>query len=466
MEVRKYQNDDERLILIGLIVNDRFLGKVHSKIPPKQGPFRSRWSNLIYSWCSAYFSKYQRAPRKSIQSLFNRFAQKVKDKDTIELVERFLGGLDEDFSSQDINEDFLLDQAARYFNQIKLEKLKDEIEGSLDNQDPETAVSLLHSYNPLSLSTSAMIDVLNDIERMKEAITPRENDVMVQYGGDLGEFFGPHLCRDGFISFLAPEKRGKSFFLLDLAWRAAILNKRRTLFYSVGDMSERQMERRLMVRMMRRPIEPGKIYVPKKVMMPKEGGIKTRRRIRKFSARASLKIIREAREETLFKAAHKTPLLLMRCTPTSTTKVVDIEADIDERIRDGWIPDVVVIDYADILAPEQTLGEGDHRHQIDQTWMALRRLSQKYHALVVTATQSNAASYEKDLLRRSHFSEDKRKFAHVTGMVGLNQNNEEKNIGVYRLNWILLREGFYHESKCVAVAGCLAIANPAMVSSF
>ena len=45
-------------------------------------------------------------------------------------------------------------------------------------------------------------------------------------------------------------------------------------------------------------------------------------------------------------------------------------------------------------------------------------------------------------------------------------NEEEKKLGVYRLNWVLLREGYYVESRCVTVAGCLEIANPCMLSAW
>jgi hypothetical protein len=154
----------------------------------------------------------------------------------------------------------------------------------------------------------------------------------------------------------------------------------------------------------------------------------------------------------------------MECTSNSTTTVADVRASLDEKIKGGWIPDVVVIDYADILAPEAGAKLQDFRHQTNETWKALRRLSQDYHVLVVTATQSDAASYEARLVTRKNFSEDKRKLSHVTGMVGLNQTEEEKSRGIYRLNWIVLREGVFYEARCVTSAGSLALANPAMLS--
>jgi len=124
--------------------------------------------------------------------------------------------------------------------------------------------------------------------------------------------------------------------------------------------------------------------------------------------------------------------------------------------------DVVVIDYADILLMES--GD-DNRNKINECWKQLRRLSQTWHCLVITATQSDAASYTAGTMGRQHFSEDKRKLAHVTGMIGLNQTEDEKEEAIMRLNWIARRESHYVERKCIYVVGCLPIANPAIKST-
>lgn len=116
------------------------------------------------------------------------------------------------------------------------------------------------------------------------------------------------------------------------------------------------------------------------------------------------------------------------------------------------------IDYADILAP--VFPKEDKRDQINTTWQMMRRLSQEMHGLVVTATQADADSFNSDLQRRKNFSNDRRKYDHVTGMFALNQTDKEKGEGRMRLNWLQLRDGAFTETKCVHVAGCLAIADP------
>ena len=77
-----------------------------------------------------------------------------------------------------------------------------------------------------------------------------------------------------------------------------------------------------------------------------------------------------------------------------------------------------------------------------------------------------AASYTASTIRRSNFSEDRRKNDAVTGMLGINATEEEQGMGVFRLNWTKRREKAYTESRCVHVAGCLHLGRPHVKSTF
>lgn len=148
---------------------------------------------------------------------------------------------------------------------------------------------------------------------------------------------------------------------------------------------------------------------------------------------------------------------------TLTVSAIDTQCDLWER-EDGFVADLIVVDYADILAPEV---RADPRHQENDKWMRLRGLSQKRHALVVTGTQADADSYNRDLLRQSNFSEDHRKYAHVTAMYGLNQDRtgREKDIGILRINPIVVREDAFNAAREVFVLQNLRRGQP-VLSSF
>jgi hypothetical protein len=167
------------------------------------------------------------------------------------------------------------------------------------------------------------------------------------------------------------------------------------------------------------------------------------------------------------KYSRERDLLRISCHPNSSINVAKIESLIKEWEREKWIPDVVCIDYADILAPPT--GVRDPLDQIDTTWKLLRRLSQELHCLVITASQSNASAYKNnddDLLSRKNFSGRKTKLAHVDGMLGLNVNEKDKEQGTTRVNWIVRRSGAFSEKEFITVAGCLAIGCPVLKSVF
>ena len=96
-----------------------------------------------------------------------------------------------------------------------------------------------------------------------------------------------------------------------------------------------------------------------------------------------------------------------------TLTIGKIKSILQKWKREGFIPDLILIDYADLIVSNTKV---DVRHQIDGIWKQLRGLSQEYNCLIVSPTQADAKSYETDLLTLKNFSEDKRKFAHVTAM--------------------------------------------------
>jgi hypothetical protein len=83
-------------------------------------------------------------------------------------------------------------------------------------------------------------------------------------------------------------------------------------------------------------------------------------------------------------------------------------------------------------------------------------------------TQADAASYEKNSLGLSNFSEDKRKYGHVTAMYGLNQDvdGREKKIGIMRINEIVVREGEFDTSSQIHVLQNLRRGRPFLYSYY
>lgn len=467
MRVEKVEGVQERRILIGMITDPVVLARIAPKWDAEA--FASRWCCLVGGWCVSHFLKYGQVPGKGIEARFETWAAKSKDDDTILLVDRFLSGLSNEYEQlgKESNSDYLVDLAAEYFNKVRLARLAEFIQGDLDNGEADKALKRVHQYSRIEMNGAAGIDVLQDIAAMEEAFT-KQGEALIKYPGALGHFFGTSLERDGFIAFEGPEKRGKTWMLLDVAWRA-MLQRCKVAFFSVGDMSQNQMMRRFMVRAARQPFKlkggfPGKVLWPKHLEKNGEG-MEVDHKVVEFPDPLTMRDAKEACRAIIHEQVKTTVTLLKLSThPNSSINVQGIVSELQAWERSGWVPDVIVIDYADILAPPA--GVAETRDQINMTWKQLRALSQSMHCLVVTATQSDTESYKVETLSMRNFSEDKRKNAHVTGMVGLNQTKEEKDKGLMRLNWVALREGEYSDTQCCYVASCLPLANPTVRSCF
>jgi hypothetical protein len=465
LKTRRYQADDERMILTALIVHDGVLGKVHRHFGGEYDrPFRSKWTNIVAGWCFKYFDKYGKAPRRSIEGLFAHYAQSAKDRQAVELVEAYLSGLDADYRTlaKGINEDFLVDKASIYFTKIRLERTLEATQSFLDTNEVEEASKTYAAYEKIDFATNSWSGF--DQEKVKDSFRSREQEErLVEFPGALDIFLSPHFKRGGFIAFAGPDKRGKSYWLGEVAYRA-LRQRRRVLYYVLGDMSLDEVYQRMCQRMTRRPLVAQVIQVPKQIKASYKDGPLVRRESKKCKA-MTLSDVSKARKELLALTASNEVKIKIKCEGGSVVSAGDIEQDVKRFSNEDFVPDVVVVDYADLLMAEPHTKHLDLRHQNHATWMILRRIALTYHCLVVVATQTAATAYHAKIIKKDDFSEDKRKNAHVTGMIGINQTDKEKEQGLYRLNWIVLRGGRWSERQVVWTAGELAIACPCLVSA-
>ena len=464
MRVEKRDGSVVRKILIGMIVDSAVLGHIAAIWTPDL--FASKWANLVASWAIKYFGKYDKPPGRAIEGMFEAWAAKTDDEDTIKLVERFLAVLSDEYAAaKELSADYIIELAADYFNKCKLTKLSESITGWIDSGNLEEARKSIDTYGHVEVGQGFGTDVLLDKASIREAFKSRAEPIVV-YPGALKNFFGYELCRGGFISFMGPEKRGKTFWLMDLAWRA-MLQRRRVAFFEVGDMTKAQCILRWMTRASKRPLRNGAINWPRDLdHNPGELTATVESERYEYSDSLTWGLAWKNCQKILkHKIRSDDSYLRLMCTPNDTMTTDGIGSVLQAWERKDWVPDLCVIDYADILAARSGIKE--EREQINSIWKGMRRISQSgSQPLVATATQAAASSYDVHTMSSKHFSNDKRKFAHVTGMIGINQTPEEKENQLQRLNWIQLRESGFTSSKCVHVAGCLAICNPAILSTF
>lgn len=457
----------ERIVLAAMFVDGGLLSSI-SKQWTQEGLFHEHQANRIAKVAVKYYRKHEQAPGLNVAAtLLGELCEKQPD----ELLERYADALVQEIEKQDSNNpptSFYKDLANRHFNSVRALQMREIIEAGIgkDGEVSEDALLKLDQLNKnkVQLGSRQGVWILEDDE-IKH--TPEDDiHVLIEYPGDLGMFFGQNLRRDAFVALAAPMKRGKSFWLMDIAWRAVQQN-RKTLYIVVGDMGKVDVKRRLRQRIAARPVKPGVISIPVSINVDyrkKQVTADVRHKQKKYTTEQTVNdemVIRK-----LSKTIEDRKNLQLLAVPNLRINAADIEEHIHGLVQDGWIADVVVLDYADNLGPMPGTQQLRDDLQIAATWGQLRAISGIFNCLLVTATQVKAAGYgDRDrisLLGPEHFSGSRTKNDHVTAMFGINQSTDEKKKTLVRLNSIEQRHDL--DSPIVYVAGCLSIANPAMVS--
>ncbi len=159
MDIIKKNRKDERRILIAMIVDSVVLGRISGKWD-KRGLFKTKWANVVGKWCVDYYKQYEKAPQKNIQGLYEQWAAKSRDTETVRLVEKFLETLSTEYEAleQESNTEYLIDLAGKYFNQVKAENLISTLQGSIEAGDIDSVVSQITTFNQIELGGGEGID--------------------------------------------------------------------------------------------------------------------------------------------------------------------------------------------------------------------------------------------------------------------------------------------------------------------
>lgn len=505
----------ERQIIIGLITSTEFLQQIREEWNPQY--IESVTAKRLATWCWDYFNKYNKAPGRDIEGIFFTALKSGKFPKAIaeEIEQEILPSLSDQYERDDINVEYLLDQTHKHFKERRLEIFAESIQALLLNGELDEADKMASEYKPVTGNTKTDLDLGREVvlDRIDQAFDST-SQCLIHYPFQLGEFWNDQLVRGAFVALMASEKRGKTFWLMDMAMRG-YRQKRNVCFFQAGDMTESQQLKRMCVYLAKKsdqeryckahwePVRDcifNQINDCKRAERSCDVGIFDGKSFNEVRREITLEDLVKAHQENssyrpcrgckeywerawgvpwIIHIPEKDPLtaheakskvkefflnskrsfkLSSHANGTLTIKQIKTQLALWER-QDGFVPDVIILDYADLLVAET---KAEFRHQQNEIWKGLRNISQEYNCLVITVTQADAKSYEQDRLKLKNFSEDKRKYAHVTAMYGLNQDtsDREKKIGLMRINELVKREGEFGSTNEVTVLQNLKRGRP------
>jgi len=95
--------------------------------------------------------------------------------------------------------------------------------------------------------------------------------------------------------------------------------------------------------------------------------------------------------------------LIIKEYPTKSASVQTLKNHIEKLRKRGIEPDMVLVDYADLLRPSRTTGE--KRHELEETYEGLRGLAQTYEFPIWTASQTNRGGLNAEVITMEAISE-------------------------------------------------------------
>lgn len=117
--------------------------------------------------------------------------------------------------------------------------------------------------------------------------------------------------------------------------------------------------------------------------------------------------------------------------PSGTLTPNGLRAYIERYKAMGIQFDVIVPDYADIMAPNiYTNSETENSKQV---WLGLRAIASRENAVMLTATQTNREGFKADTARAEHAAEDFNKIRIADLVISINRTEDERANGEARL---------------------------------
>ncbi len=206
MKTTRRDGQTLRNVVAWMVTDDQMLKAVSDHWTKAEALFDSPAANQVGGWCVEHWRRYGKAPGPAIRTLYEQWASTTKaPEETIRGVEKFLEAADREHEPVDSH--FAIDVAERYFQSVRLKRLKEQTDDLAETGRIEEAGALLAGYEPFHLNGKA--DRLFPIMTMDEIFNSKMTREPYLIEGIL--VMGQPCVMAG------PEKTLKTSLMLDLA---------------------------------------------------------------------------------------------------------------------------------------------------------------------------------------------------------------------------------------------------------
>ncbi len=130
--------------------------------------------------------------------------------------------------------------------------------------------------------------------------------------------------------------------------------------------------------------------------------------------------------------------LVIKYYPTKTASCSTLRAHIEKMILIGKKPDLVIVDYADLL--RGSVARKEMRHELESIYEDLRGIAGEYEVPLYTASQANRSALEDDVIEAGKISESYSKVMIADFVLSLSRKTTDKIAGTGR--WHIIKNRF------------------------
>lgn len=485
----------ENQIAIASIVSTNFLGKIAPAFDPEY--IINDYVRTICTWSVDYFQKYDEAPHVNIKPIYE-VEKHGLDPAQSELIATVLTKLSNEYANgEGINEEYIFDNAIKYFEQRDFTIRMDRACQLRDAGRWEDAKKALEAKKELEKALIRSIDIFDYDEIV--GTYNRESHELLKLPGALGEMIGP-IERGWLIGIIGGFKRGKTMYMQELTAQGMV-SKLKVVFFSL-EMTDRAMKDRMYKRLtgfgkgevlqypvfdclsnqiglckknercndvrlrlsVKDPIEPRPDYSPCTVCRGFSKDYVPELYYEPFQAE-ELNVKNIARSmkgfEMMFGRRLKSVIY-----PRFGASYDDIERDLDRFEREeDFIPDIVVVDYANIMRPGK-YASNNKIDVINDNWINLARMAGERHCVVITGGQGTRGSLSKGQMEEGDIAEWIGILGHVDIMLALNQLPAEKEAGKIRISTLAHRHKDFNPEQNVIVLQKLDVGQTLLDSEY
>jgi len=211
----------------------------------------------------------------------------------------------------------------------------------------------------------------------------------------------------------------------------------KVVFFTL-EMTERQIVRRAWRSILGKPKETKTVSIPRFVKdedsEEEKYSIQTRQK--EITGVDPSKI--EMQQKQLHRRFRKGAIRIIQIPKSSTVETLKATLD-NLNYYENFVPDMLVLDYADLLSPSAKLKSNEYRHVLNDIWSSLRDMAIEKNIAMISASQTEKSTFIKDI-GAENAAEDIRKIAHVTCALALNQTKDEAKQGIMRIAQVVARE--------------------------